>query len=80
VLTGTIETKGARARRDIPEDYLGGVGGHHLPIIDVEPTDAKVNIKQQGPGPLLHDVNPKHVEVWGDPGPEKWAGMSDRPP
>ena len=64
VFTGTIETKGAHAMRDLQENELSVVGRHcHLSIIDVVSTDAKLGIKQQGPGPLMHDVNPQLVEV-----------------
>lgn len=81
MLTGTIETKGAYAMRDLPEDYLGIVGGHsHLPIVRAAPTHVEMNIEQQGLRALLHDLGPKDVEVWGDHGPEKWTGVSNSPP
>ena len=50
--------------RDLQENELSVVGGHcHLLIIDVVSTDMKLGIKQQGPGPLMHHVNPQLVEV-----------------
>jgi hypothetical protein len=67
--------------RDLLEDYQSIVCGHrHLPIIDIAPTHAKVDIEQQGLGALLHDVSPKDVEVWRDHGPESWTGVSNSPP
>jgi hypothetical protein len=59
-ITGTIETKGAHAMRDLPEDKLGVVGGLcHLSITDVEQTEMNVDIKQQGFRLFMHDANPE---------------------
>jgi hypothetical protein len=48
VLSGTVETEGAHAMSDLPENSQSVVCGHcHLLIIDIAPTHAKVDIEQQ---------------------------------
>jgi hypothetical protein len=54
VLTGTVETKGADAMTNSPEDIDGSVCRHcHLSVIDVAPTYAKVDVEEKGLGALL---------------------------
>ena len=46
MLPGPIDTKGAQTMCNIPEDADGGVCRHgRLAIIDVAPTDAKMNVE-----------------------------------
>ena len=54
VLTGTVETKGADAMTNPPEDIDGGVCRHgHLSVINIAPTYAKVDVEEKGLGALL---------------------------